>query len=228
MREPSRRAVRDPACDDRAMPSLAAIERVNLVEALRAAGPQAPTLCAGWTTHDLAAHLVARERRPDSGPGILVPALSGWTEQVRRRYARRPFEELLRLIETGPPWTSPFALPGVDATVNLTEHFVHCEDVRRAAPDWRPRELPEGLADALWKALATRGRMLFRRAPSGITLATPDGRRAEVTSGERALTLTGEPAELTLYAFGRREHARVTPDGAPEALDRLRAANFGI
>lgn len=212
------------------MPSLAAIERVNLVKALRAAGPQAPTLCAGWTAHDLAAHLVARERRPDSGPGILVPALAGWTEQVRKRYARRPFEELLGLIETGPPWTSPFALPGVDAVVNLTEHFVHCEDVLRAAPDPdpQPRELPEGLSDALWKGLATRGRMLFRRAPAGITLATPDGRRTDVTSGERSVTITGEPAELTLYAFGRREQARVTFDGEPEALDRLHAARFGV
>lgn len=210
------------------MPSLAAIERTHLVEALRAAGPQGPTLCDGWTTHDLAAHLVARERRPDSGPGILVPALAGWTEQVRRRYAQRPFDELVRLVETGPPWTSPFSLPGVDALVNLTEHFVHCEDVRRATTGWQPRDLPDGLSDALWKALSARGRMLFRGAPAGTCLATPDGRRTQVTSGETALTLTGEPAELTLYAFGRRGHAQVTMDGSAQALDRLREARFGV
>jgi uncharacterized protein (TIGR03085 family) len=210
------------------MPSLAATERVHLVEALRAAGPDAPTLCTGWTAHDLAAHLVARERRPDSGPGLLVPALAGWTEQVRRRYARRPFEELVRLVESGPPWTSPFALPGADAVANLTEHFVHCEDVRRAAPCWQPRELPPGLSEALWKVLSTRGRLLFRRAPSGTVLATPAGRQAQVTAGEPAVTIIGEPAELTLYAFGRREHAQVSLEGDAEALDRLRETSFGV
>lgn len=215
-------------CDHLAMPSLAASERVHLVAALRTAGPGAPTLCAGWTAHDLAAHLVARERRPDSGPGILIPALAGWTEQVRRRYARRPFEDLVHLIETGPPRISPFALPGVDAVVNLTEHFVHCEDVRRAAPDWQPRELAPELSEALWKALSSRGRLLFRRAPSGIVLATPDGRQTQVTSGPPAVTITGDPAELTLYAFGRREHAQVSLDGDAEVLDRLRRTDFGV
>jgi uncharacterized protein (TIGR03085 family) len=209
-------------------PSLAAIERVHLVEALRAAGPDAATACAGWTAHDLAAHLVARERRPDSGPGILLPVLAGWTEQVRRRYTRRPFEELVHLIETGPPWTSLFALPGVDGAVNLTEHFVHCEDVRRAAPNWQPRELAPGLSDALWKILSTRGRMLFRQAPSGIVLATADGRQAQVTRGGPAVTITGEPAELTLYAFGRRDHAQVTLTGERTTLDRLRDTRFGV
>ena len=32
-------------------------ERSALVASLRDAGPDAPTLCAGWTTRDLAAHL---------------------------------------------------------------------------------------------------------------------------------------------------------------------------
>jgi uncharacterized protein (TIGR03085 family) len=210
------------------MPTFAAIERAELVRALRDAGPDAPTLCTGWTAHDLAAHLVARERRPDSGPGIMLPALAGWTERVRRGYAARPFDELLHLIETGPPWTSPFALPGVDAAVNLSEHFVHCEDVRRAAPGWQPRQLAAGLPDALWAALASRGRMLFRQAPSGLTLATPDGRSARISTGDADLTLIGEPAELTLYAFGRREHAQVEIEGDAAAQQQLRTARFGI
>ncbi|WP_346995752.1 maleylpyruvate isomerase N-terminal domain-containing protein, partial [Dietzia sp. SLG310A2-38A2] len=44
--------------------TLAQRERSALVETMRAAGPEAPTLCAGWTTRDLAAHLVVREARP--------------------------------------------------------------------------------------------------------------------------------------------------------------------
>src|SRR5690348_13490887 len=36
-------------------------ERHSLTVALRAADPDAPTLCAGWTTRHLCAHLVQRE-----------------------------------------------------------------------------------------------------------------------------------------------------------------------
>jgi len=97
------------------VPSFASIERARLVEALRAAGPDAPTLCEGWTTRDLAAHLVARERRADSGPGLVLGPFSGWTERVRRQYAARDFEELVRLVASGPPLLSPFSLPGADA-----------------------------------------------------------------------------------------------------------------
>ena len=49
--------------------SIAQRERAGLVEILRAVGPDAPTLCERWTTRDLTAHLVVRERRPDALPG---------------------------------------------------------------------------------------------------------------------------------------------------------------
>ena len=39
-------------------------ERLLLADLLETAGPDAPTLCEGWTTRDLAAHVVVRERRP--------------------------------------------------------------------------------------------------------------------------------------------------------------------
>src|SRR5436190_23310918 len=117
------------------MPSLSALERARLADVLAATDPAAPTLCEGWTARDLAAHLVVRERRPDTGPGLLLRPLAGWTEHVRRRYAQRPYPELIELIRTGPPALSPFSLPGADAAGNLTEHFVHCEDVRRGSLD---------------------------------------------------------------------------------------------
>lgn len=60
-------------------------ERAALVESLREHGPDAPTLCEGWTARDLAAHLVVRERRLDAAPGILVPQLAGYTERVQAR-----------------------------------------------------------------------------------------------------------------------------------------------
>jgi uncharacterized protein (TIGR03085 family) len=59
------------------MPSLARPERAALLDLLTGVGPDAPTLCEGWTTHDLAAHLVVRERRPHAVPGLVVPARIG-------------------------------------------------------------------------------------------------------------------------------------------------------
>ena len=46
--------------------SVAQDERARLVETMRAVGPDHPTLCGDWTTRDLAAHLVVRERRLDA------------------------------------------------------------------------------------------------------------------------------------------------------------------
>ena len=53
-------------------------------------------MCEGWTTADLAAHLVARERRPDSGPGLVWPRLAGYTDKVRTTVRdRSSYEELV-------------------------------------------------------------------------------------------------------------------------------------
>ena len=67
-------------------------ERHALVDTMRAVGPDAPTLCGAWTTRDLAAHLVVREGRPDTTPGIMIPFLAGYTERVRRQAAADDWE----------------------------------------------------------------------------------------------------------------------------------------
>ena len=208
--------------------SHSAAERAALAAALTDAGPDAPTLCEGWTARDLAAHLVVRERRIDSMPGILVPPLAGWTDRVRRGYAQRPYADLVAAVRNGPARLSWAALPRVDALVNLGEHFVHCEDVRRAAPGWTPRELPPKRQEALWRIVTTRGRLFFRRSPVGVTLADPSGRTARVITRERTVVVRGEPAELVLFAFGRTEHAVVDLEGTDDAVARLRATELGV
>ncbi len=211
----------------------AAVERGHLADALAAAGPDAPTLCGDWTTRDLAAHLVARERRPDSAPGLVVRRLAGWTDRVRDRYAARPYAELVRLVRTGPPLTSPFRLPGVDKLANLTEHFVHTEDVLRAAPapdaggPVPRRELQPEVDEALWAVLRVRGRMLLGRAKVAVVLQTPDGRQHRLGTGP-TVRLTGEPGELVLLAFGRGGHADVARDGDEAALAALAAADLRV
>lgn len=211
------------------MASPASAERSALVAALQAVAPTAPTLCDGWTALDLAAHVVARERRPDSLPGLVVPALAGWTDRVRSGYARRPYPELIDLVAGGPPRTSLFALPGVEAAANLVEFAVHTEDVRRGAPGWQPRALDEAQVEAVWAALGRTARLAFRRSPVPVALVRPDGRRIEVRRGEGdPVTLTGDPLELLLYASGRREAARVTLEGPDDAVARLRDLHLGL
>ena len=47
-------------------------ERTDLVAALREAGPGAATLCEGWSTEHLAAHVVLRESSPLTGAGLVL------------------------------------------------------------------------------------------------------------------------------------------------------------
>jgi uncharacterized protein (TIGR03085 family) len=210
--------------------SPAQLERSHLADALEAAGPDAPTLCDGWTSRDLAAHLVARERRPDSTPGLLLRPLSGWTERVRRRYAERPYADLVHLVRSGPPRTSPFALPGVDRVANLTEHFVHTEDVLRGAPTrapGTPRALEPAVDHALWGVLRARARLMLGRAGVSVVLTTPDGRVHQVGGGP-TVRLVGPPGELVLVAFGRGRAAAVRTEGDPEAVARFTAADLRV
>ncbi|CAM3057490.1 TIGR03085 family metal-binding protein [Skermania piniformis] len=197
--------------------SYAQRERLAMVATMAAAGADAPTLCAGWTVRDLAAHVVIRERRPDAAPGILLSALASYTERVRQREAQRPFEELLELIGTGPPVWSPMYL--IDAQVNGPEMFVHHEDVRRARAEWQPRVLPDQDEAALWGALGRVARKTYRRAPVTVVLANSrTGVRMTVRQapGPEAV-LIGAPSELLLHAFGRAQ-VRLEFAGAQYAI----------
>jgi uncharacterized protein (TIGR03085 family) len=210
------------------MSNVARSERARLADLLVAAGPQAPTLCAGWRTTELAAHLVLREARPDAALGIQLRWLAGWTERVQRGYAARlPYRELVERFRGGPPRLSPFALPGFDEAANAVEYFVHAEDVRRAGEgDWERRAVDRGLAELLWRRLPLTARWeLGRRTPVRLVLALPDGRN--LTVGQRlpgSVRVTGEPAELLLFAFGRGARTEVAVAGPAAELDRLRAA----
>ncbi|MFI6155572.1 TIGR03085 family metal-binding protein [Kitasatospora sp. NPDC051170] len=208
------------------MSNHALAERHRLTELLAAAGPDAPTLCAGWTTRDLAAHLVMRERRFDAAAGIRVGALAGWTRRVQDAYAERPYEELLRLFRSGPPVYSLFALPGADEAANTVEYFVHAEDVQRAAATWDPTAaapVPPGRTEALWRRLPLLARFeAAHRTPVRLHLHHPDGRTVTTgPTGTPAVHLTGAPGELILYLYGRGPRTTLTIDGPPDALEAL-------
>lgn len=208
--------------------SFADAERAYLCDLLERLGPDAPTLCAGWTSTDLAAHLVTREARPDAGPGMVLPLLAAWTARVQQGYRRREYSELVSRIRKGPPLLSPFSVPGVAALADTFEYFVHHEDLRRAQAGWEPRELDGDVEDLLWSRLARQGRLMFRRAPVGVILGRPDGQVHTARAGGRRVRIIGQPSELTLYAFGRRDHARVQLEGDAQALSELKDTAVGI
>ncbi|GGR71984.1 TIGR03085 family protein [Streptomyces humidus] len=203
------------------MSTFAKRERLLLADLLETAGPEAPTLCEGWLTRDLAAHVVVRERRPDAAGGLLLKQLESRLDRAMEEFAAKPYEELLQLIRTGPPRFSPFRLKQLDEASNTIEFYVHTEDVRRARPDWTPRAVDPVFQDALWSRLERTARLMGRGAATGLVLRRPDGRTAVANRGTPVVTATGEPSELLLFLYGRQSAAAVELDGEKEAIERL-------
>jgi uncharacterized protein (TIGR03085 family) len=216
-------------------------ERLALCALLDEIGPREPTLCEGWTTLDLAAHLVLRERRPDAGLGVLGGPLAVRTRRLQRRLTdRTPYQHLVEMIRTGPPRLSVFGLPGVDELANAVEYFVHHEDVRRGQPDWEPRKLDQGLTELLWRRLGL-AKFILRKAPVGVELVRDDqperaapgtrrGPRVRITAKARTpvVTVTGSPAELTMWALGRTTAARVRLDGGTADVAALAGVRWHL
>jgi uncharacterized protein (TIGR03085 family) len=206
----------------------ARIERSALCDLFMEVGPSAPTLCEGWTTRDLAAHLIVREHRPDAGIGLVVSALAPHGEKVRVATAARPWDELIAEVRAGPPMWSPMRIAAVDRAANTAEFFIHHEDVRRATEGWTPRILDPDLDAQLWSTMHRMARFSMRKAAAGVVLATPDGRSVTAKESSPSVTLTGAPGELTLFTSGRQAHAVVDLDGPEEQVVALRTAQFGI
>jgi uncharacterized protein (TIGR03085 family) len=207
--------------------SVATDERAALCDLLDELGPDQPTLCEGWQTRDLAAHLVVREHRPDAAPGILIPAFAGHTKRVQDTYARRPWRELVGLVRGGPPAWWPTRVPAVDKLVNSIELFVHHEDVRRGQEGWTPREADPKRDAALWAGLKRAGKMTLRRTPVGLVLRHRNGESVVVKRGPDTVTVTGEPGELLLFAFGR-DAVRVEFDGEQPAIAAVKGLSRGL
>ncbi|GIG62779.1 TIGR03085 family protein [Longispora fulva] len=202
------------------MTSYALRERQLLADLLLEVGPDAATLCGGWRTLDLAVHLVIRERRPDAGLGVWVPAFAGWTDKVAASLReRRSYAEIVDLVRQRPWWIAP-----VDETINLVEFFVHHEDVRRAAKGFEARDLTEGFEHAVWGRLRALGLLLGNES---VRLVAPGvGERTAGTSP--TVTVTGPPSELALFCFGRQQVAQVTYDGPEESVQAIRSAKLGL
>ncbi len=216
------------------MGGFAQVEREALADTLVRVGPDAPTLCTGWTAADLAAHLVIREGRPIASIGIVVKPMAALTRRVQRATRERSsFEALVERVRKGPPPWSAFKIGPIDTVGNTIEYFVHHEDLRRGVGEG-PRELDPEQSDDLWNRLRRQAKLTFRSVPVGVTLVRaesgPSPRQTVVAKAATPLmvTVTGPAGELVLFAAGRKDAARVELTGDNAAVARLRAAKLGI
>ena len=205
-------------------------ERSELCARFDLVGPDAVTLCNGWTTHDLATHLWIRENDPIGATGLVAKPLAGLLERRMAEVKQRwDFAELVGRIRSGPARLSVFAIPGVDEGANTTEFFVHHEDVRRAGEVSEPaRDLGADVEEWMWRRLKLLARAWFRRSHVGVTLerlgSVNEAGEAETiraVGGSQIVTIVGPPSEIMLYAHGRGAVAEVKIVGEPEAIDIL-------
>ena len=211
-------------------PTFDARERQELCALFDELGPSAPTLLDGWNTHDLAAHLLLRERDLVAAPCLVLPGpFARFAERRRARLAERhDLPWLVARIRAGPP-PGFFRLGWVRSFPNLNEFFVHHEDVRRAN-GMGPRPLTPELEAALWRNVRRGSRYLARRLrSSGFEIERAGtGERLKLRRGEPAARLIGPPGELLLYLFGRQAAAHVEVTGPAEAVAAVRRTHFGM
>jgi uncharacterized protein (TIGR03085 family) len=200
-------AYRD-APDASSGPAVSRVERALLCDLLAQVGPSMPTLCEGWDTHHLAAHLWGREANPVRQVLSAVPALGD--RSVSNVVAHRSFADLVDAVRNGPPRWSLFGVARLEPLLNGAEFFIHHEDVRRAAPGWEPRELPTWAQDQLWKRVTGFAKLAWRRKPTALSLVRTDtGERFHTSKGDGEVVITGLPGEIGLYLSGRRTAAKV-------------------
>jgi len=199
-------------------------ERAALCDTLEAVGPDAPTLCEGWTTADLAAHLVVRERNPLAGPGIVFGGpFASYTAKAMDEEKVKGYDALIARLRSGPPGFMMATMAGV----NVNENWIHHEDVRRANGQGPRPEDPETAA-ILTGIIKRMGKLQTRRIkPCGLALALPT-EMVILRSGHPTATMTGEIGECVLFLSGRKDAARVELSGPDEAIATLRATKLGI
>ena len=139
--------------------------------------------------------------------------------------AENDWNVLLDKIASGPPPLSPFKL--LDPLVNVAEMFIHHEDVRRAASGWEPRELDAGDDRGSGATGAADGADGALEGPRPCVVAHTGGQDARHRRAGPTVVVTGEPAELLMFAAGRDE-ARLTFSGDDDAVRAVREGRGGL
>lgn len=174
---------------------------INHLENLDAAQWEEPSLCEGWTVHDVAAHLVdtARTTRLGFVAGLARARFDFHRQNARgvqRHRGASPQETLERLRDVA----SRRSTPPAPLDSRLVEEVVHSEDIRR----------PLGMTHSYCQEAVVRSLRLQARTPgafggarelvSGVRLTATD---ADVSIGDGP-DVTGPALSLLLAVSGRR------------------------
>jgi hypothetical protein len=186
------------------------------------------SLLAPWTTRDIAAHLILRERDHLAGPGLILPG--AWSRFAQRRQtalARRDFPWLTATLRSGPRRASsaPDGCAGWRASTSSSSTTRTCAEPTAAAPGrTSPRWTRPCGATSGAGAGSSRGGCTARAlSSSGRGPARPSARRGEPTA-----RIAGPPGEMLLYLFGRQQAAQVEVSGPDAAVQAVRSARFGM
>src|SRR5699024_3921461 len=135
-------------------------QRNQLAHLFLELGPNAPTLCEGWETKDLAAHLWIRENRLDAAGGMFIPQLEARLEDLTEQTLDRDFEDVVNSWAAGPPrWLKPF-----DAQMNAMEYLIPHEDRRVDNATTAPQPLSQAAQKPLYSPLTTVAPLSVLRA----------------------------------------------------------------
>jgi uncharacterized protein (TIGR03083 family) len=174
---------------------------INDLECLEDAQWEEPSLCDGWTVHDLAAHLVdtALTTRLGFVAGLLRARFDFHRQNARGLESRRgasPQQTLQRLQAVA----SRTSTPPAPLDSRLVEQVVHGEDIRR--PLGLIRDYPE---EAVVRSLRLQARTPAsfggaRELVAAVRLTASD---ADLTVGDGP-EVSGPALSLLLAACGRR------------------------
>ncbi len=187
--------------------TLSRTERQKLVALMRKVGPDAPTLCDGWTVKDLAVHLVVRENHPKAALGVMYPPAKNWLSDKVNELSAADIEVLLERLETGsriPP------VRWVDRWLNGMEYFIHHEDVRRAQPSAPQRRLAKQQQAELLHRVRFFAPLILKNSEVPVVFE-PDSaprfvaydHRGVTEAGDGVATVRGPIEELAMWLFGR-------------------------
>ena len=203
--------------------SLARRERHALCDLAMKVGPEAPTLCEGWASADLVAHLYVREHKPLAALGLVVPQLSGRTDAAMRAVLSDGYAALTAKLRD-PGRLTPFALPPVERAANSLEYVVHHEDLRRGTDGWEPRPddtwRPADL-DLLWGQVALVGKGAVKSSGVPVQVVRSDtGAAHTLRAGDDPVVVTGPVVEIALMLSGRDAVRDVEVTGPADQVAR--------
>lgn len=220
----------------------------DLVEDLTDEQWAAETMCQGWDTGDVVAHLLVREREPWASAGLLVPPLA-WLHESRMASRKQSGREAMQQrLREGPP---TLATLGIVGRIQVGEDYIHTEDIRRGGAadvpgrsraDLKP---DDGTGDAatdeiLWEAVGRFSLQTLGGIEADGTIALTDGqrsrayalggrlaRRAHEADPDRTVTVAGPMGELLLFTTGRHG-ARVEITGPDDLIEALRTSRQSV